>query len=59
MEKFLKKDCQFGWTEECQLSFNTLKQKMVTAPIMVFPDRTKEFHVQVNASSISLGDVLA
>jgi hypothetical protein len=59
MEKLLKKDCQFSWTEECQTSFDTLKQKMVTAPILVFPDWSKEFHVHVDASSIALGEVLA
>jgi hypothetical protein len=58
MENILKKYCQFRSTEECQQSFDTLKQKMVTAPILVFPDWTKEFHVHVDASSISLGAVL-
>jgi hypothetical protein len=32
---------------------------MVTAPILVFLDWTKEFHVHVDASSIDLGVVLA
>jgi hypothetical protein len=32
---------------------------MVTAPILVFPDWSKEFHVHVNASSIALGAMLA
>jgi hypothetical protein len=32
---------------------------MVTAPILVFPDWSKEFHVHVDASSIALGVVLA
>jgi hypothetical protein len=32
---------------------------LVTAPILVFPDWSKEFHVHVNASSISLGEVLS
>jgi hypothetical protein len=32
---------------------------MVTAPILVFLDWTKEFHVHVDASSISLGAILA
>jgi hypothetical protein len=59
MEKLLKKDCQFHWTEECQQSFDTLKQKMVTASILVFPNWSKEFHVHVDASSIGLGAVLA
>jgi hypothetical protein len=32
---------------------------MVTVPILVFPDWSKEFHVHVNASSIALGFVLS
>jgi hypothetical protein len=58
MENLLKKYCRFSWTEECQQSFDTLKQKMVTAPILVFPVWSKEFHVHVDVSSISLGEVL-
>ena len=42
-----------------QQSFDTLKQKMVTAPILIFPYWSKEFNVHVDASSIALGVVLA
>jgi hypothetical protein len=35
-----------------------LKEKMVASPILVFLDWSKEFHVHVDASSISLGEVL-
>ena len=59
MEKLLNKDSKFQWIEECQRSFDTLKKKMVTAPILVFPDWSKEFHVHVDASSIALGVILA
>jgi hypothetical protein len=59
MEKILKKDYQFHWIEECQQNFDTLKQKMVIMPIMVFPDWSKKFHVHVDESSIALGVVLA
>jgi hypothetical protein len=38
MEKLLNKDSKFQWTKECQQSFDTLKKKMVTVPILVFPD---------------------
>jgi hypothetical protein len=58
MEMLLKKYYHFGWTDECQQSFDTLKQKMVIAPILVFPNWSKEFHVHVDASSIALGAVL-
>jgi hypothetical protein len=59
MEKLLKKDYQFHWIEEHQQSFDTLKQKMVTTPILVFPYWSNELHVHVDASSIALGAVLA
>lgn len=59
MEKLLKHDAKFIWTEECQRSFDLLKEKMVTMPILVFPDWTKPFHVHVDTSSIALGVVLA
>jgi hypothetical protein len=59
MEKLLKKYYQFQWKKECQQSFDTLKQKMVTTPILVFPDWSKEFHMHIDASSIRLGVMLA
>jgi len=59
MEKQLKKDNKFTWNEECQHSLDILKEKMVIAPILVFPDWKNEFHVHVDASSIALGAVLA
>jgi hypothetical protein len=59
MDKLLNKDSKFQWIEECQQSFDTLKQRMVTAPIFIFPYWSKEFNVHVDASSIALGVVLA
>jgi hypothetical protein len=58
MEKLLKKDIKYQWNDECQKSLDILKEKMVTAPILVFPDWSKEFHVHVDASAIALGAVL-
>ena len=58
MEKLLKKDVAFVWSPEFQGSFNTLKAKMDSMPILMFPDWNKEFHVDVDASSVALGVVL-
>jgi len=41
------------------MSFDTLKERMVTVPILVFLDWKKELHVHVDASSVSLGIILA
>ena len=59
MEKQLKKDIKLEWTPECQASLDILKEKMVIAPILVFPNWNKEFHVHVDASSIAMGIILA
>ena len=50
---------KFIWMEECQKAFHDLKEKLVTAPILVFPNWTKDFHMHVVALSIALGTVLA
>ena len=58
METLLKKDATFCWNEECQHNLDVLKEKMVIALILVFPDWKKQFHVHVDASCIALGVVL-
>ena len=58
IERFLKKDTKFQWTDEFQESLDKMKSKMVVAPIVLFPDLKKEFHVHVDASSVALGVVL-
>ena len=59
MEKLLKKEAKFQWNKDCYKGLNTLKKKLVTAPILIFPDWNKEFHVHVYASSIDLGTILS
>ena len=59
VEKLLKKEVAFIWSPKCQGSFDTLKAKMASALILVFPDWNKEFHVHVDASSVALRVVLA
>jgi hypothetical protein len=59
MEKFLNKEVKFQWNEECQKDLDTLKKKLVTVPILVFPYWNKEFHVNVDASSIALGTIIS
>jgi hypothetical protein len=49
MEKLLNKAINFQWNEYCQKGLETLKQKLVTAPILIFPEWDKEFHVHVDA----------
>jgi hypothetical protein len=59
MENLLRKDRKFQWNDECQHGLDTLKEMMVTALILVFPDWEKTFHMHVDASGIALGAILA
>ena len=38
MDKLLKKYVKFHWNEDSQKSLDVLKEKMVSTPILVFPD---------------------
>ena len=36
LEELLRDDQEFNWTEECDISFEKLKIKLVEAPILTF-----------------------
>jgi hypothetical protein len=59
MEKLLKKEAKLQWNEECQKGLDTLKKKLVTMTLLIFPYWNKEFHVHVDALSIALGTILS
>ena len=58
LENLLKKDEMFQWTPECDKAFKTLKENLITTPILIFPNYENEFHVQVDASGIAFGAIL-
>ena len=49
----------FVWTEEMQTSFDTLKQKLITVPVLAYPDYQKAFLVCTDASNKAIGTVLS
>ena len=55
----LKKDKEFEWTEECENSLNTLKQKLTSAPLLAYPDYSRGFIVETDASGIGIGAILS
>ncbi|RXN19685.1 zinc finger and SCAN domain-containing 9 [Labeo rohita] len=54
-----KSPSKFHWTRECQEAFEALKQLLCQEPILQSPDFSKRFLVQVDASDVGLGAVLA
>jgi hypothetical protein len=58
MTALLANKVEFKWTPECQESFETLKKKMITAPVLILLDVHKPFSVYCDASYTGLGCVL-
>ena len=58
MTVLLKKDTKFKWTENCEASFQELKKRLVTAPVLILPDICKDFQVYCDTSRLGLGGVL-
>ncbi|KAL5560803.1 hypothetical protein UlMin_037014 [Ulmus minor] len=53
-----KKDRKFEWTDKCEQSFQELKRRLTSAPVLVLPTDDTEFSVYCDASKIGLGAVL-
>jgi hypothetical protein len=58
MMKLLEKNKTFEWTKKCQASFEELKKRLTSSPVLVLPDLTKKFDIYCDASRQGLGCVL-
>ena len=52
-------NCPFNWTEQCQDSFAVLHRALVFAPILSFPDCSRQFMLDTDASNHRIGAVLS
>ena len=58
MTKLLKNSKKYEWTEACETSFQELKKRLVSAPVLCLPDLEKDFQVYCDTSDRGLGCVL-
>ena len=59
LHKLLKKDVKFEWKPEQKHTFQHLKAKLTSQPILQYPDFSKEFILTTDANNAGLGAVLS
>lgn len=55
----LKKNCPFLWSSVVDTAFQTLKQALVTAPVLALPNFQLPFAVYTDASGVGIGAVIS
>ena len=53
------KNAPFDWKEEQQAAFDDIKSALTSEPLLCFPDLTRPFTVECDASRFALGAVLS
>ena len=56
--RLTRKDTPFEWTEECRQAVRDLKKAVTSAPVLIRPDPSKQFELEVDASQIATGAIL-
>ena len=55
MSDLLKKDAEWTWYEAQVDAFTSVKQSLVEAPVLSFPDADMPFSVVSDASNLAIG----
>lgn len=54
-----KKQVEFVWSTNCQRAFESMKEKLVSAELLLFPDFNETFILTCDASDTAIGAVLS
>ncbi|CAA7034297.1 unnamed protein product [Microthlaspi erraticum] len=58
MTEIIKKEVGFKWEKAQEEAFQTLKDRLTNAPVLMLPDFLKTFEIECDASGIGIGAVL-
>ena len=54
----LEKNFAFDFDDVCLQAFNAIKEKLISAPVMIVPDWSQHFEVMCDASDFAIGAVI-
>ena len=59
LHNLTRKNIKFQWNSECENAFNELKNRLITSPILLYPDNQKPYIVECDASNCAIGAILS
>ncbi|CAG2216284.1 unnamed protein product [Mytilus edulis] len=58
LNRLLRKDVPFEWSEKCQKAFDQLKQSLCSSPILAYPNMSRPFILTTDASGSAIAYIL-
>src|SRR4051812_26347426 len=58
LTRLTRKDVKFVWTDACEESFQEMKTRLTTAPILIVPERGRGYTLYCDTSLLGYGGVL-
>jgi hypothetical protein len=58
LHELTRKDVEFVWTKTHEQSFKALKESLLKAPVLAFPNFQQEFLLTTDASGYAIGSIL-
>ena len=59
LNELLRKDVAFVWTESCQTAFEALKEALIQAPLLYYPNMNAQFRISCDGSTQGIGYILS
>ena len=59
LNRLTQKDVPFVWDKNCETTFQTLKEQLVSSPVLAFPETDGDYILYTDASNNGVGAVLA
>ena len=59
LTKLTRGRAKFEWNEICQKSYEKLKNALITAPVLIYPDFKKRFRITTDASDVGISAILS
>ena len=59
LNRLTQKDVPFVWDKNCETTFQTLKEQLVSSPVLAFPETDGDYILYTDASDNGVGAVLA